>query len=54
MSISPNVGALSNYLSKKMTSELYTKFRKEFQYMLERTPAFGGTLLHIAKKWKKG
>jgi 1-deoxy-D-xylulose-5-phosphate synthase len=54
MSISPNVGALSNYLSKKMTSELYTKFRKEFQHMLERTPAFGGTLLHIAKKMEEG
>ncbi|MCA1927779.1 MAG: 1-deoxy-D-xylulose-5-phosphate synthase [Calditerrivibrio sp.] len=54
MSISPNVGALSNYLSKKMTSDLYTKFRKDFQLFMEKLPAFGNPLLHIAKKMEEG
>lgn len=54
MSISPNVGALSNYLSKKMTSDLYTKFRKDFQSIMEKLPAFGNPLLHIAKKMEEG
>ncbi|MCA1980826.1 MAG: 1-deoxy-D-xylulose-5-phosphate synthase, partial [Calditerrivibrio sp.] len=54
MSISPNVGALSNYLSKKMTSDLYTKFRKDFQLFMEKLPTFGNPLLHIAKKMEEG
>ncbi|MEF3254467.1 MAG: 1-deoxy-D-xylulose-5-phosphate synthase [Deferribacterales bacterium] len=54
MSISQNVGALSNYLSKKMTGEAYTKFRKDFQMVMEKMPAFGGSLLQFAKKMEEG
>lgn len=54
MSISPNVGALSNYLSKAMTGEIYTKFRKDFQHFMEKSPILGGPLLHFAKKLEEG
>ncbi len=54
MSISPNVGALSNYLSKAMTGEIYTKFRKDFQHFMEKSPIVGGPLLHFAKKLEEG
>ncbi|MCX8083740.1 MAG: 1-deoxy-D-xylulose-5-phosphate synthase [Calditerrivibrio sp.] len=54
MSISPNVGALSNYLSKAMTGEIYTKFRKDFQHLLEKSPLVGAPLLHFAKKIEEG
>jgi len=54
MSISPNVGALSNYLSKVMTGEIYTKFRKEFQHFLEKSPFVGGPILQFAKKLEEG
>jgi len=54
MSISPNVGALSNYLSKVMTGEIYTKFREEFQHFLEKSPFVGGPILQFAKKLEEG
>lgn len=53
MSISPNVGGFSNYLSNLMTGKLYTKFRKDVQYLLERRP-LGKPLLNLAKKFEEG
>lgn len=49
MSISPNVGALSAYLSKIMTGELYTKFKKETKHLLERIPGVGDPVLRMAQ-----
>ena len=50
MSISPNVGALSAYLSRMMMGDLYTKFKKETKYFLERIPGVGEPVLKIAQK----
>ncbi len=50
MSISPNVGALSTYLSKIMTGDLYTRFKKETRSLLGRIPKVGEPMLRIAEK----
>jgi 1-deoxy-D-xylulose-5-phosphate synthase len=49
MSISPNVGALSAYLSRLMMGDLYTKFKKETKHLLEHLPG-GEPVLKIARK----
>jgi len=53
MSISPNVGGFSSYLSNLMSGKLYTKMRKDIQYLLERRP-LGKPLLNLAKKFEEG
>lgn len=50
MSISPNVGALSAYLSRMLMGDLYTKFKKETKHILERIPGVGEPVLKIAQK----
>ncbi|MCI0468632.1 MAG: 1-deoxy-D-xylulose-5-phosphate synthase, partial [Nitrospirae bacterium] len=50
MSISPNVGALSNYLSKVLTGTFYKKFKKETKALLEGIPKIGETVSKIAQK----
>lgn len=50
MSISPNVGALSAYLSRMMMGDFYTKFKKETKSFLERIPGVGEPVLKIAQK----
>lgn len=37
MSISPNVGALSSFLSRKLTSRVATRFKRELESFLKRT-----------------
>ena len=50
MSISPNVGAMSNYLSKVLTGTFYKKFKKETKALLEGIPRIGGSVSKIAQK----
>jgi 1-deoxy-D-xylulose-5-phosphate synthase len=50
MSISPNVGALSSFLSQKMTSDLFVKFKKETEHLLGSMPKFGEGLLSLAQR----
>ncbi|MBI4698262.1 MAG: 1-deoxy-D-xylulose-5-phosphate synthase [Nitrospirae bacterium] len=50
MSISPNVGALSAYLNRIMTGDLYTKFKKETKHFLERIPKVGEPVLKMAQR----
>jgi 1-deoxy-D-xylulose-5-phosphate synthase len=50
MSISPNVGALSSYLSRMMTGNFYTKFRQETKHFLQGIPRVGEAMFNIAKK----
>jgi 1-deoxy-D-xylulose-5-phosphate synthase len=50
MSISPNVGALSNYLSRVLTSSFFQKFRKETKALLEGIPKIGESVAKIAHK----
>jgi len=50
MSISPNVGALSSFLSRKMTSEIFLRFKKETENVLNHVPKFGKDLLNLARR----
>jgi 1-deoxy-D-xylulose-5-phosphate synthase len=49
MSISPNVGALSSYLSRLLTGEFYSKVRREVEDALETLP-LGDKMKKLAKK----
>ena len=50
MSISENVGALSNLLSRTITSEFVHKAKKDLEAFLEGLPMFGSSVLKIAKR----
>ncbi|MFQ5455454.1 MAG: 1-deoxy-D-xylulose-5-phosphate synthase [Nitrospirota bacterium] len=50
MSISKNVGAISAYLSRLITGELYTKVKRETEHILHNIPKIGEPVLAIAKK----
>jgi len=50
MSISPNVGALSSYLSRILTGDLYSRFRRDVTDFLRSIPSFGGTVARLAKR----
>ncbi len=50
MSISPNVGALSSFLSRKLTSDAFIRFKKETEGILSCVPKFGRDLVNIAKR----
>lgn len=50
MSISPNVGAISAYLSKVLTGTFYKKFKKETKAILEGIPKIGEAVAKIAEK----
>lgn len=49
MSISPNVGALSSFLSRKLTSRMATKFKKEIEAFLKKSEV-GGNIWQVLKK----
>ena len=50
MSISPNVGAISSFLSRKMTSDFFMRFRKETEHLLGTVPRFGKDLINLARR----
>ncbi|OQY24892.1 MAG: 1-deoxy-D-xylulose-5-phosphate synthase [Desulfobacteraceae bacterium 4572_35.2] len=50
MSISPNVGALSSFLSRKMTSRFFVRFKKETETFLNSVPLFGKDLIQLARR----
>lgn len=50
MSISPNVGALSSFLSRKLSSDTFIRFKKETENILSHVPGFGKELVNIAKR----
>ncbi|MBI5188096.1 MAG: 1-deoxy-D-xylulose-5-phosphate synthase [Nitrospirae bacterium] len=50
MSISPNVGALSAYLNRILTGDLYQRFKRETKSFLEAIPKLGGPAAKIAQK----
>ncbi|MFA4828724.1 MAG: 1-deoxy-D-xylulose-5-phosphate synthase N-terminal domain-containing protein, partial [Thermodesulfovibrionales bacterium] len=49
MSISQNVGALSEYLNRILTGDLYQKFKKETKSFIESIPKLGGPF----SKWQR-
>ncbi|GAW65542.1 1-deoxy-D-xylulose-5-phosphate synthase [Geoanaerobacter pelophilus] len=50
MSISENVGALSNLLSRTITSEYVHRAKKDLEAFLEGVPMFGKSVLKVAKR----
>lgn len=52
MSISPNVGSLSSYLSKLRTEPAYFKFKEDVEYLLKRIPGIGGHMAKAAERLK--
>jgi 1-deoxy-D-xylulose-5-phosphate synthase len=50
MSISENVGALSKYLNRILTGDVFRKFKKETKGILENIPKVGGQMARFAEK----
>ncbi len=50
MSISPSLGAISTYLSKKMTGPIYNKLRNEIEKAINTLPIVQKPTLKIARK----
>jgi 1-deoxy-D-xylulose-5-phosphate synthase len=50
MSISPNVGALSAYLSRIITGQFYNRFKKEMVAFMSTIPGIGKSVLKVAKQ----
>lgn len=50
MSISKNVGALSAYLNRILSGEMYQRFKKETRSFIEQIPKLGGPVSKIAQK----
>ncbi len=50
MSISPNVGAISSFLSRKLSSDLFVRFKKETENFLGHLPGFGKELIGLARR----
>ncbi|MCL1992987.1 MAG: 1-deoxy-D-xylulose-5-phosphate synthase [Spirochaetes bacterium] len=53
MSISPNVGALSKYLSRLTMKSNYQTFRRHFDGMVIRLPVFGEIFLKVIRRLKR-
>lgn len=54
MSISKNVGGISNYLNGIRTGKVYTDLKKNVQSILEKTPLIGQTLIKSIRNTKNG
>jgi len=50
MSIAPNVGALSKFMSRTLSGKVYQRFRKELERRLRSLPGIGEDLLDIARR----
>ena len=50
MSISPNVGALSSFLSRQLTSDFFIRLKRETENFLDSVPKIGKDLRRLAKK----
>ena len=53
MSISPNVGALSGYLSRIATTWLYQTLRTRFDTSVKKVPLFGARIMDLIERLKK-
>jgi 1-deoxy-D-xylulose-5-phosphate synthase len=50
MSISPNVGAFSSFLSRKMTGKRFVYFKKELENFLKSIPGVGDNILSLFRR----
>jgi 1-deoxy-D-xylulose-5-phosphate synthase len=53
MSISPNVGALSSYLSRTFSNKYLQNMRNQFGGFLKSLPKIGDDMYGIAKRWEE-
>jgi len=53
MSISKNVGAISNYLNKIMSGGFYQSFRNDTEKLLKSIPLFGGQVAKFVTKFEE-
>lgn len=54
MSISNNVGAISNYLSKVRTDPVLSKLKDDIEFIIEKIPKIGGKVAKSVERVKKG
>lgn len=54
MSIAPNVGGLSSYLSKIRTEPAYITIRNDIENIVKKIPSIGNNLYKSAKTFKEG
>ncbi|MGA1871510.1 MAG: 1-deoxy-D-xylulose-5-phosphate synthase [bacterium] len=50
MSISPNVGAISRYLSRLITGNLYNKLKAKTAHLMKAIPCFGEWVFRLSKR----
>ena len=50
MSISPNVGAFSSFLSRKMTGKRFVNLRKDLENFIKSLPGVGENILNLVRK----
>ena len=50
MSISPNVGALSSFLSRKMTGKRFVNLKKDLENFIRSLPGVGENILNLVRK----
>ena len=50
MGISKSVGALSNYLNRIITTQMYNRFKKDVELLLKKIPAIGSKMVHLGKR----
>jgi 1-deoxy-D-xylulose-5-phosphate synthase len=54
MSISENVGAISNHLNKLRTNKSYYKFKEKLENLLSKIPGIGNKIIKLIRKIKEG
>ncbi len=54
MSISPNVGALSKYLNRILTGDVYKRFKRDTRNVISKLPKFGDPMARFAEKVEEG
>ena len=54
LSISPNVGAISNYLNKIISLPVYNRFKESLEHFLTKRGKGGERLLNLANKFEEG
>ena len=50
MSIAPNVGAFSSFISRKMTGKRFVNLRKELENFIKSLPGVGENILNLVRK----
>ena len=50
MSISPNVGAFSSFLSRKMTGKRFVYLRRELENFLKSIPGVGDNIMSFIRR----